>query len=120
MAVADSVTGADAESFSVVREYLRTALSNEDSLCCGSAGRALFLLDAGGAFRDPSLTARGEDLFENLLDRAEREGWLRLANHLPMLPRLGLFTGLAGVGHLALQFEARDADVELPNVTRLE
>lgn len=120
VAVADSVTSSGAESFSVVREDLRTALSHEDSLCCGSAGRALFLLDAGDVFGEPSLTVRGEDLFENLLDRAEREGRLRLANHLPMLPRLGLFTGLAGVGYLALQFEAREADVELPNVTRLE
>ncbi|WP_276300197.1 type 2 lanthipeptide synthetase LanM [Halorussus lipolyticus] len=114
------VASASSAEWSAVRSDLRTELSREDSLCCGSAGRALFLLDAGDVFEEPSLTERGEALFERMLDRAEREGRLRLANHLPMLPRLGLFTGVAGIGYVALAIEANDAGVELPNVMRLE
>ncbi|WP_132057068.1 type 2 lanthipeptide synthetase LanM [Halorussus amylolyticus] len=106
--------------FSVLRESLRPELSQEDSLCCGSAGRALFLLDAGDVLEDESLTERGEELFENTLDRAEREGRFRLANHLPLLPKFGLFTGLTGLGYVALSLDARERDCEIPNVTRLE
>ncbi|WP_135852001.1 type 2 lanthipeptide synthetase LanM family protein [Halorussus salinus] len=121
-AVGEGGAVGDLGDLSVVREDLRPDPSREDSLCCGSAGRALFLLDAGEVVGDSSLAARGEALFRRTLDRGQREGRLRLSNHLPMLPRLGLFTGIAGVGYVALQLEAREADVDvrLPNVTRLE
>ncbi|WP_128477512.1 type 2 lanthipeptide synthetase LanM [Halorussus pelagicus] len=120
VAVADSMDDERVGDLSVLREDLRPEPSLEDSLCCGSVGRALFLLDAGEVFEDPSLAERGEALFQRTLDRAEREGRVRLSNHLPMLPRLGLFTGVAGVGYVALRLEARGTGVELPNVTRLE
>jgi type 2 lantibiotic biosynthesis protein LanM len=121
-AVGEESAVGDLGDLSVVREDLRADPSREDSLCCGSVGRALFLLDAGEVVGDSSLADRGEALFGRTLDRGEREGRLRLSNHLPMLPRLGLFTGIAGVGYVALQLEAREADVDvrLPNVTRLE
>jgi lantibiotic modifying enzyme len=99
---------------------VQSALSREDSLCCGTTGRVLFLLDAAETFDDPSLADRGEALFADLLDRADREGRLRLTDHHPTVPKLGLFTGVAGVGYVALRLEAREAGVNLPNVARLE
>jgi lantibiotic modifying enzyme len=120
VALADATNAAGVEDWTVLREDLQAEPSLEDSLCCGSAGRALFMLDAGEVFEDSSLAERGEQLFADALDRARREGRFRLANHLPTLPKFGLFTGLSGVGYVALQLEAREAGVELPNVTRLE
>ncbi|USZ69218.1 type 2 lanthipeptide synthetase LanM family protein [Halorussus salilacus] len=105
---------------SIPRENLRTEPSLEDSLCCGSMGRALVMVDAGETLGDPELTSKGETLFEKTLERAEAEGRFRIGNHLPMLPRFGLFTGLAGVGYVALQLTVRDRDIALPNVMRLE
>ncbi|WP_135828541.1 type 2 lanthipeptide synthetase LanM [Halorussus halobius] len=116
------VAGSDelADGVAALRGDLRTRPSLEASLCCGTSGRVAFMLDAGDTLEDPELVARGEELFGNLLERAEREGRIPLGNHLPMLPRFGLFTGLSGVGYAALQFEARERGRELPNVTRLE
>ena len=109
-----------ADGVSTLREDFRTRPSREASLCCGSAGRVGFMLDAGETLDDSELAARGERLFENLLERAESEGRIPLGNHLPMLPRFGLFTGLSGVGYVALQFEAHERGHDLPNVARLE
>lgn len=120
VAVADTEGYESPSSVSMPRDDLQAELSLEDSVCCGSAGRALVILDAGQTFDDPDLLERGETLFEEMLERAEEEGRLRLGNHLPMLPRFGLFTGLAGVGYVALKLEAREKDIDVPNVARLE
>jgi type 2 lantibiotic biosynthesis protein LanM len=75
-----------------------------DHVCCGNAGLALVLLDAGEVLGRPDLAAAASARAGATLRRARAEGAYRLretaAANAGVLP--GFFRGLAGVGWLLL------------------
>lgn len=81
---------------------LRATRSNNDTLCCGVAGRADFLLEAGRVLQDLALDTYARSLFGALSKEWFETGDARWDTGTCEF-NLGLFRGSAGIGYAALR-----------------
>lgn len=89
-----------------LRTVERTALETPESLCCGNAGRIEALLVCGQRMERPEWVESARRLAAGMLARAGGVGAMSLLAGLPSGESAlnpGLFTGLAGVGHVLLR-----------------
>jgi type 2 lantibiotic biosynthesis protein LanM len=74
-----------------------------DHICCGNAGRANFLSEAGHRLGRPDLSASGHHIFAQMVKRARADGgYTLLADLPPTIWNAGLFQGAAGIGYSLL------------------
>lgn len=83
---------------------LAHGLADVDHLCCGTLGRAEFLLAAGTRLDRPDLAAHARDLAREVVTAAGEPAEYQLLRGLPRrLHTPGFFQGLAGVGYQFLR-----------------
>lgn len=103
----------DADVDAAIRAVLSATPHSNDTLCCGVAGHANFLLEAGIRRERPDLRRAAEGRMAEIAGRWVRDGDVRWdLRGMSRSHSLGLFRGLAGIGYAALRTEAPD----LPNV----
>ena len=92
-------------------------MADVDHLCCGTAGRGLFLVRAGQQLHRADLLEEGQALLTQMIfDAAERGGY-RLHDRIPLdLPSPGLFQGLAGIAWALMA----SVDSTLPDLLTFE
>jgi type 2 lantibiotic biosynthesis protein LanM len=84
-----------------VRQTLDAVHPGADHLCCGTLGRAHFLLRAGLARRDHDLVAKARERITGVVDRARERG-AYVAGVAPEYAP-AFFQGLAGIGYELLR-----------------
>jgi type 2 lantibiotic biosynthesis protein LanM len=104
-----------ADLSTAIDSVLKAQPLSNDTLCCGTAGRADFLIAAGRALEDPALVRTGQDLLENV-----QAVWRETADACWDMGdkdfNLGLMRGVAGLGYAVLRSE----NASLPNVLLLQ
>lgn len=103
----------DEDIEAAIRAVLLKTQHSNDTLCCGVAGHANFLLNAGAIRGRADLLDAANARISEIAGRWVRDGDVRW--DLGTMSRqysVGLFRGLAGIGYVSLRTEAP----ELPNV----
>jgi type 2 lantibiotic biosynthesis protein LanM len=96
----------------VIREEIEIALTTTmnvgeqgvDQLCCGNAGRADMLIEAGTRLERPEFHDAARLILSTLMARYQAAGQLRLLHGLPAgVYNPPLFRGMAGIGYTLLR-----------------
>lgn len=96
----------------------REALGGLDHFCCGSSGRADFLLEAGYRLARPQHVHTSRRVLTGMLDRMRKRGTFALSRHSHRgSEHPGLFRGLGGIGWLCLRHLAPE---RLPAIGTLD
>lgn len=82
-----------------------------DHLCCGEAGRAVFLLEADK--RRGECTGKARELLGGILQRKQDVGTYRIRSETNQITEPSFFNGLSGIAYTMLQVTAPDS---LPTV----
>lgn len=80
-----------------------------DHLCCGYSSQIEFLIEASIVLKRPELLKEARRQFSFIINRAEKNGRYTLqVDESKSIFTPGLFTGLAGIGYVALRIAAGD------------
>lgn len=85
-----------------ISSILKAPPSANDTLCCGSAGRIDFLIEAGRILHRPELLSKAEELLSEIRNRWALTRDARWVSGTRAF-NLGLFQGASGLGVVALR-----------------